>query len=112
MSALTPKQIVKELNKYIVGQKNAKRAVAIALRNRWRRQQVSKDMKDEIVPNNIILIGSTGVVKTEIARRLANLANAPFKIGSKQIYRGRICRQRCGINNQRFDEHIGEYGAA
>ena len=78
MSALTPKQIVKELNKYIVGQKNAKRAVAIALRNRWRRQQVSKDMKDEIVPNNIILIGSTGVGKTEIARRLANLANAPF----------------------------------
>ena len=78
MSALTPKQIVKELNKFIVGQKNAKRAVAIALRNRWRRQQVSKDMKDEIVPNNIILIGSTGVGKTEIARRLANLANAPF----------------------------------
>ena len=78
MSALTPKQIVKELNKYIIGQKNAKRAVAIALRNRWRRQQVSKDMKDEIVPNNIILIGSTGVGKTEIARRLANLANAPF----------------------------------
>ena len=78
MSALTPKQIVKELNKYIVGQKNAKRAVAIALRNRWRRQQVSKEMKDEIVPNNIILIGSTGVGKTEIARRLANLANAPF----------------------------------
>ena len=78
MSALTPKQIVKELNKFIVGQKNAKRSVAIALRNRWRRQQVSKDMKDEIVPNNIILIGSTGVGKTEIARRLANLANAPF----------------------------------
>ena len=78
MSALTPKQIVKELNKFIVGQKNAKRSVAIALRNRWRRQQVPKDMKDEIVPNNIILIGSTGVGKTEIARRLANLANAPF----------------------------------
>ena len=56
MSALTPKQIVKELNKFIVGQKNAKRSVAIALRNRWRRQQVPKDMKDEIVPNNIILI--------------------------------------------------------
>ena len=78
MSALTPKQIVKELNKFIVGQKNAKRSVAIALRNRWRRQQVPKDMKDEIVPNNIILIGSTGVGKTEIARRLANLASAPF----------------------------------
>ena len=78
MNALTPKQIVRELNKFIVGQKNAKRAVAIALRNRWRRQQVPKAMKNEIVPNNIILIGSTGVGKTEIARRLANLANAPF----------------------------------
>mgnify|MGYP001165079587 FL=1 len=78
MNALTPKQIVKELNRYIVGQKNAKRAVAIALRNRWRRQQISDAMRDEIVPNNIILIGSTGVGKTEIARRLANLANAPF----------------------------------
>ena len=78
MNALTPKQIVKELNRYIVGQKNAKRAVAIALRNRWRRQQIPDAMRDEIVPNNIILIGSTGVGKTEIARRLANLANAPF----------------------------------
>ncbi|MDP6684961.1 MAG: ATP-dependent protease ATPase subunit HslU [Candidatus Marinimicrobia bacterium] len=78
MITQTPKQIVRELNKFIVGQKNAKRAVAIALRNRWRRQQVPNSMKDEIVPNNIILIGSTGVGKTEIARRLANLANAPF----------------------------------
>ena len=78
MNAQTPKQIVRELNKYIVGQKNAKRSVAIALRNRWRRQQVPTIMKNEIVPNNIILIGSTGVGKTEIARRLAHLANAPF----------------------------------
>ena len=78
MITQTPKQIVRELNKFIVGQKNAKRAVAIAMRNRWRRQQVPNAMKDEIVPNNIILIGSTGVGKTEIARRLANLANAPF----------------------------------
>lgn len=78
MKALTPKQIVKELNRYIVGQDKAKRAVAIALRNRWRRQQVPPEMRDEIVPNNIILIGSTGVGKTEIARRLANLAKAPF----------------------------------
>jgi ATP-dependent HslUV protease ATP-binding subunit HslU len=78
MKALTPRQIVRELNKYIVGQKQAKRAVAIALRNRWRRQQVTGNMRDEILPNNIILIGSTGVGKTEIARRLANLANAPF----------------------------------
>jgi len=75
---LTPRQIVRELNKYIVGQNKAKRAVAIALRNRWRRQQVTDSMRNEILPNNIILIGSTGVGKTEIARRLANLANAPF----------------------------------
>ena len=78
MNELTPKQIVRELNQFVVGQKDAKRAVAIALRNRWRRQQVAEYMRDEIVPNNIILIGSTGVGKTEIARRLANLANAPF----------------------------------
>ena len=78
MKELTPKQIVKELDKYIVAQDDAKRSVAIALRNRWRRQQVAAAMRDEIVPNNIILIGPTGVGKTEIARRLANLANAPF----------------------------------
>ncbi|MGD8781865.1 MAG: ATP-dependent protease ATPase subunit HslU [Ignavibacteria bacterium] len=75
---LTPSQIVNELNKYIIGQTDAKRAVAIALRNRWRRQQVTEDIKDEIMPNNIILIGPTGVGKTEIARRLAKLACAPF----------------------------------
>ncbi len=74
----TPRQIVRELNKYIVGQSKAKRAVSIALRNRWRRQQVPEAMRDEILPNNIILIGSTGVGKTEIARRLANLVKAPF----------------------------------
>ncbi len=77
-TVLTPKQIVRELNKYIVGQTKAKRAVAIALRNRWRRQQAPEAIRDEILPNNIILIGSTGVGKTEIARRLANLAHAPF----------------------------------
>ncbi len=75
---LTPTEIVNELNKYIIGQKDAKRAVAIALRNRWRRQQIQDVLKDEIMPNNIILIGPTGVGKTEIARRLAKLANAPF----------------------------------
>jgi ATP-dependent HslUV protease ATP-binding subunit HslU len=75
---LTPSQIVKELNKFIIGQHEAKRAVAIALRNRWRRQQIIDDLKEEILPNNIILIGPTGVGKTEIARRLAKLANAPF----------------------------------
>lgn len=75
---LTPSEIVKELNKYIIGQDNAKKSVAIALRNRWRRQQVEGVMKDEIMPNNIILIGPTGVGKTEIARRISKLANAPF----------------------------------
>lgn len=75
---LTPKQIVTELNKYIIGQDNAKKAVAIALRNRWRRQNVVGDIRQEIMPNNIILIGPTGVGKTEIARRLAKLAGAPF----------------------------------
>ena len=78
MKDLTPKEIVSELDKYIVGQKNAKKSVAIALRNRWRRQRLSDEMREEVVPNNIILIGSTGVGKTEIARRLANLADAPF----------------------------------
>ena len=78
MSDLTPKQIVAELDRYIVGQDKAKRAVAIALRNRWRRQNVDLDMQDEIYPKNIILIGPTGVGKTEIARRLAKLAGAPF----------------------------------
>jgi ATP-dependent HslUV protease ATP-binding subunit HslU len=78
MKNLTPTQIVKELDKYIIGQDDAKRAVAIALRNRWRRQQVDEAMREEIMPNNIILIGPTGVGKTEIARRLAKLSGAPF----------------------------------
>ena len=76
--ALTPRAIVEELDRYIVGQRAAKRAVAVALRNRWRRQQVPEPMRDEISPKNIMLIGPTGVGKTEIARRLARLANAPF----------------------------------
>jgi ATP-dependent HslUV protease ATP-binding subunit HslU len=78
MNPLTPPEIVEELDKYIVGQKNAKRSVAIALRNRWRRQQVPEHLRDEIAPKNIIMIGPTGVGKTEIARRLASLANSPF----------------------------------
>ena len=76
--AFTPREVVGELDRYIVGQNGAKRAVAIALRNRWRRQQVSEDLRDEIHPKNIIMIGPTGVGKTEIARRLAKLAQAPF----------------------------------
>lgn len=75
---LTPKQIVAELDKYIVGQDKAKRAVAVALRNRYRRRQLSEDLREEVIPKNILMIGPTGVGKTEIARRLANLANAPF----------------------------------
>jgi len=78
MSELTPKAIVAELNKHIIGQDDAKRAVAIALRNRWRRMQVDAELRDEITPKNILLIGPTGVGKTEIARRLAKLADAPF----------------------------------
>ena len=78
MSTMTPREIVQELDKHIVGQSDAKRAVAIALRNRWRRQQVSVDLRNEITPKNILMIGPTGVGKTEISRRLAKLANAPF----------------------------------
>ena len=78
MSEMTPREIVQELDKHIVGQQSAKRAVAIALRNRWRRQQVVDELRNEITPKNILMIGPTGVGKTEIARRLAKLANAPF----------------------------------
>jgi ATP-dependent HslUV protease ATP-binding subunit HslU len=78
MDNLTPRKIVEELDKYIIGQHRAKKAVAIALRNRWRRQQLSPELKDEVLPKNIIMIGPTGVGKTEIARRLARLAHAPF----------------------------------
>ncbi len=78
MKILTPKEIMEELNRFIIGQNKAKKAVSIALRNRWRRQMISKDLRDEIAPKNIIMIGPTGVGKTEIARRLAKLAAAPF----------------------------------
>jgi ATP-dependent HslUV protease ATP-binding subunit HslU len=77
-SNLKPAEIVKELDKYIIGQDKAKRSVAIALRNRWRRQQVPKELRDEIAPKNIILMGPTGVGKTEIARRLSKLTDSPF----------------------------------
>ncbi|MDX2479241.1 MAG: AAA family ATPase, partial [Desulfuromusa sp.] len=78
MNNFTPREIVSELDRYIIGQNDAKRAVAVALRNRWRRQQVPAELRDEIAPKNIIMIGPTGVGKTEIARRLAKLAQAPF----------------------------------
>ncbi len=93
---LTPQQIVNELDKYIIGQKEAKRNVAIALRNRWRRMNAAADMVAEIIPNNILMIGSTGVGKTEIARRLAKIADAPFvKVEASKFtevgYVGRDC---------------------
>ncbi len=78
MRELTPREVVAELDKYIIGQNNAKRAVAIALRTRWRRMLLPEELRDEVVPKNIIMIGSTGVGKTEIARRLAKLVDAPF----------------------------------
>ncbi len=96
MNALTPKQIVSRLDEYIVGQDEAKRKVAIALRNRWRRQQLPDDMRDEVTPKNIIMIGPTGVGKTEIARRLSRLVDAPFiKVEASKFtevgYVGRDC---------------------
>ena len=78
MSEMTPREIVHELDRHIIGQADAKRAVAVALRNRWRRMQLSEEMRHEVTPKNILMIGPTGVGKTEIARRLAKLANAPF----------------------------------
>ena len=78
VSALSPREIVSELDRYVIGQGQAKRAVAVALRNRWRRQALSEDMRDEVLPKNILMIGPTGVGKTEISRRLSKLAQAPF----------------------------------
>ena len=78
MTDLTPREIVSELDRFIIGQSDAKRAVAVALRNRWRRKQLDDDLRDEVYPKNILMIGPTGVGKTEISRRLAKLAKAPF----------------------------------
>ena len=78
VSALSPREIVSELDRYVIGQKEAKKAVAVALRNRWRRQALTDEMKDEVLPKNILMIGPTGVGKTEISRRLSKLAEAPF----------------------------------
>jgi len=78
LNSLSPREIVSELDRFVVGQNKAKRAVAIALRNRWRRQALKGDMKDEVLPKNILMMGPTGVGKTEISRRLSKLAEAPF----------------------------------
>src|SRR5512147_3249724 len=78
MTSFSPREIVSELDRHIIGQRDAKRAVAIALRNRWRRQQLDDEMREEVLPKNILMIGPTGVGKTEISRRLAKLAGAPF----------------------------------
>ena len=78
MTDLTPREIVSELDRFIIGQNDAKRAVSVALRSRWRRKQLPADLQDEVYPKNILMIGPTGVGKTEISRRLAKLANAPF----------------------------------
>ena len=78
VSALSPREIVSELDRYVIGQNSAKRAVAVALRNRWRRQALTDHMKEEVLPKNILMIGPTGVGKTEISRRLSKLAQAPF----------------------------------
>ena len=95
MSDLTPRQIVAELDRDIVGQGEAKRAVAVALRNRWRRKQLSDDLQAQVVPKNILLIGPTGVGKTEIARRLASLVGAPFvKVEATKYTEVRVLRPR------------------
>ena len=78
VSALSPREIVSELDRYVIGQTNAKKAVAVALRNRWRRQALEGQMREEVLPKNILMIGPTGVGKTEISRRLSRLAEAPF----------------------------------
>ena len=99
---LTPKEIVEHLDKYIVGQEEAKRAVAVALRNRYRRSLLPEELRDEIMPKNILMIGPTGVGKTEIARRLGKLANAPFIKVEATKFTEVAMWPRCGVDHQGF----------
>ena len=101
MTDFTPREIVSELDRHIVGQGEGKRAVAIALRNRWRRKQLEPALREEVMPKNILMIGPTGVGKTEIARRLARLANALHQGRGDQVHRGRLCRARCRADDSR-----------
>ncbi len=104
MTVFSPREIVSELDRYIIGQKDAKRAVAIALRNRWRRQQLADDLRDEVLPKNILMIGPTGVGKTEISRRLANLARSALHQGrGDEVHRSRIRGPRRGTDHPRPD---------
>src|SRR5918992_265425 len=114
MEQLTPKQIVAELDKYIVGQADAKRAVAVAVRNRWRRQQLPESMRQDVLPKNILMIGPTGVGKTEIARRLAGLTSAPFiKVEATKYtevgYHGRDVESMKESAERQVDERLLDY---
>ncbi len=112
LDELTPREIVRELDKYVVGQADAKRAVAIALRNRIRRQKLDPDMADEVMPKNILMIGPTGVGKTELARRLRKARQLPVSEGgSQQVHRGRLCRPRRRIDDPRPGGYRHRHGA-
>ena len=109
---MTPQEIVAELDHHIVGQQRAKRAVAIALRNRWRRMQVDETLRDEVTPKNILMIGPTGVGKTEIARRLARARQRAVHQGrGDQVHRGRLRRQGRRLDRPRPGRHGGQAGA-
>ncbi len=97
MTDLTPREIVSELDRFIIGQKDAKRAVAVALRNRWRRKQLGDDLRDEVYPKNILMIGPTGVGKTEISRRLAKLARARRRNLPRLAMSGATWNRSCAI---------------
>ena len=105
VSALSPREIVSELDRYVIGQKDAKKAVAVALRNRWRRQALSDEMRDEVLPKNILMIGPTGVGKTEISRRLKISRSSIYKSRSYKVYRSRLCGKRCRTNRKRPDRN-------